>query len=372
MCIAIIKPRGKWVSEEALHNGFEANPHGAGYAYYDEIRRTVVVKKGYFKFEDFKKEYMKDVTADMLAFAHFRISTSGRKNADNCHPFLIDNGALMHNGPCINRDKCKGDDDRSDSWQFADDMMKHLSIQNIRAIQPMIEDFIGYEKIAFMFTDGTYMIANEKNGQWSEGCWFSNGSFRGYSQSNGKAWRGGSTDYSGAGTYSSYGAQSASSTTKTPKGTGAVPGEVMRAIGVKPALFRCVWSVGLQTFVPRNVQIDQYHLTWMEKYSAFVPVDVVGDLSWDKVHVYEATPEAMLKANGPSYVVNEDWEIVADCLLDEPAMKAFLSDATPWVSEEDKKAAEEKAAAKKAAEKEKTAEKSPETAPAVEAGATVH
>lgn len=384
MCIAIVKPAGKWVSEAELFNSFQANPHGAGYAYYDATAKSVVVKKGYFTFEEFKTEYMQDITIDTLAFAHFRISTAGKKNTANCHPFLIDSGALMHNGPCLNRDRCKGDEERSDTWQFAEDMMKALSIKNIRAIQPMIEDFIGYEKIAYMFTDGTYMIANEKNGQWSEGCWFSNGSFRSYVQDKGKAFRGSNSEYAGRDYSSPYytanRAQSASNATKAGKGTKTFPGEAFRSIGVKPGLFRCVWSFALTAFVPRDVQIDQYHLQWMEKFCAFVPADVVGELSWDKVHVYEATPKAMAKAGGPHYKVDEDWAIVADCLKNEAEVRLFLNDATPWYSEEEIKANAEKAAKLAKTAEEKTAgkpvalaaEKSPDAVPTEQAGATVH
>lgn len=381
MCIAIVKPAGKWVSEESLFNSFQANPHGAGYAYYNEATRTVIVKKGYFTFEEFKKEYMEDVTIDTPAFAHFRIATAGKKDASNCHPYLIDSGVLMHNGPCLNRDHCKGDKDRSDTWQFADDMMKHLSIENIRAIKPMIEDFIGYEKVAFLFADGTHMIANEKQGMWSEGCWYSNSSFRGYFQDSGKAYRDGSYASAYANNYEKgwqSGAQKNAQGTQTTS-----PSDIMRAIGMKKELFRCVWSYAIKAFVPRDIQIENYHLKWMEKFSAFVPDDVVNELSWDKVHVYEATPEAMAKSNGPHYKTNEDWVIVADCIKNDAELRVFLADALPWVSPEEKLAAEEKAAkaladkeadAKKASEKSTalTVEKSPDPALAEKAGAAVH
>lgn len=172
MCIAIYKPAGQWVSKEELRNSFENDPHGAGFAYHNGKR--VVMKKGFFTFRSFWRAYKAEVTNDTPAFAHFRIATRGAKDASNCHPFAIPGGVLMHNGPCLNHKACAGTETRSDSKQFAEDFIAGLTAHQVLRIKPMIEQFIGSEKVALMFDSGEVILCNEDVGLWEHGCWFSN------------------------------------------------------------------------------------------------------------------------------------------------------------------------------------------------------
>jgi hypothetical protein len=330
MCIAIVKPAGKWVSKDALANSFRANPNGAGYAYIKDDK--VVIKKGFFDFEAFFKAYSKDVTTSTIAIAHFRIATRGPKDEANCHPFAIDHGALMHNGPCLNYKHCNGDKDRSDSRQFAEDMVKNLPYETIKAILPIISGFAGSEKIAFLFDNGEFLIANEAEGLWSEGCWYSNSSFRGYFNTGGSAIRNdnwaGSYHHQGAGTTSGAtgGQGSTAGTTRAPANLAAV---IKRSFGHKMPLFDCKWSIKLQDYVPVEVMIDNTHLVWDDVFAAFVPIDVTNQMCSDKRYVYEATNFAQKQRHGPRLTVDQDWVVVADVLQTSADLKAFLSDAQP-------------------------------------------
>lgn len=175
MCIAIYKPAGIWANKARLRESFTANPDGAGFAYHDGQR--VVIKKGFFTWSSFWAAYKNTITAEMPALIHFRIATVGGKTKTNCHPFSLGNGALMHNGPCLNRTRCAGDLQRSDSMQFAQDFIRGLTSTQVERIKPMIEVFAGTEKVVMMFDDGKTVICNEEQGHWDSGCWWSNHSY---------------------------------------------------------------------------------------------------------------------------------------------------------------------------------------------------
>lgn len=191
MCIAIVKPAGKWVTKATLQECFRRNPDGAGFAWHDGER--VQFMKGFFKFEEFWAEYKEIVKEETLALIHFRIATKGAKDIDNCHPFALEHGVLMHNGPCINYSKCSGDKDRSDTRQFAEDFVYSLTSTQFAAIKPMIESFIGSEKIVALFDNTDIVICNEQQGWWDDGVWYSNQSYKPYTSTvtHGSAYAGG-------------------------------------------------------------------------------------------------------------------------------------------------------------------------------------
>lgn len=360
MCVAIVKPAGQWVPEEAMATSFEKNHDGAGYAFYDAKKRQVIVSKGYFTFEAFKKAYMADVTIDMPAMLHFRFSTAGKKDTNNCHPFLLDNAAMMHNGPCLNRMHCNGDKDRSDTLQFAEDMMQHLSIENIKALKPMIEDFAGSEKVAFLFTNGEFMIANEKNGLWDNGCWYSNTGFRKY-----VAPVYDHTTYTdGRGRYAAWARGS----------LGGNSTDIVRPLGKSKELFRCSWSYTLRAYCPKDVEVEGVHMQWVERFCGYMPADIKRETSWDKSFIYAATPEASARKGGPSLKVAADWVVVGVCAKNEAELHAYLATAIPWFSPEEKAAKAAKAAIAVEAIEEIVKEKAltVEQSPAVQALTVVH
>lgn len=100
MCIIVSKEKGiKMPSKEILERCFEANPDGAGFMY--EKNGLVQIRKGFMSFEEFYFNIQKlericgDLTNVPLVM-HFRISTAGKVDKGNCHPYpILDNDKAL-------------------------------------------------------------------------------------------------------------------------------------------------------------------------------------------------------------------------------------------------------------------------------------
>lgn len=94
MCLISVLGKGTTkYSEEVtgfLKRGMESNRDGSGFMYKRDGGNTVVVRKGFFKFDDLiaalNSAELKD--SDELV-VHHRIGTSGLVSAENTHPFII-------------------------------------------------------------------------------------------------------------------------------------------------------------------------------------------------------------------------------------------------------------------------------------------
>lgn len=178
MCIAIVKPKNKKISDEYLKNCFNNNPDGAGlaYAYNDELYYV----KGIFDVEQFIKavrEAEKLSQGDMLI--HCRIGTSGLMDKNNCHPHVVNNRTVMiHNGILdINVPK---NSKVSDTVIFVKEYLRELpeDFMKNKAILKLIEKLIGYNnKFAFLNNKGESAICNKKAGKVVDGIWYSNDSY---------------------------------------------------------------------------------------------------------------------------------------------------------------------------------------------------
>lgn len=92
MCIIVSKAKGVAMpSKSILQNCFNRNSDGAGLMYVNKGK--VVIKKGFMNFNDFYEYVDKlDHTYNLKEKAvvmHFRISTGGKIDAGNCHPYPI-------------------------------------------------------------------------------------------------------------------------------------------------------------------------------------------------------------------------------------------------------------------------------------------
>jgi len=177
MCIAIMKSANKKISKATLRRCYDANPDGAGFMYAED--KQLVVKKGYFTFKEFYKEYKPH--GDKQVLIHFRIKTHGPIDKNNCHPFLVNNSlGFIHNG-IING---YGDSKESDTIQFNNSILKKIVSKhgnNSLFDDPMvelIENVIGYSKLVFLDRHGNYTIMNEQKGNWNDGVWYSNMSWK--------------------------------------------------------------------------------------------------------------------------------------------------------------------------------------------------
>ena len=180
MCIAILKPKGENISKDRLENCFDNNDDGAGYVF--AKNGILHFFKGFFRFKDFWKSYVKNVVqnGNPISAIHFRITTHGKTNTANCHPFKVnDNLGFIHNGviDMVDVDKKKK---RSDTSVFNDTILKQLPSNFIRntAICDLIAESIGNSKLVFLDNNGNYTIISEEQGFWVENVWYSNNSYK--------------------------------------------------------------------------------------------------------------------------------------------------------------------------------------------------
>lgn len=179
MCIAIVKPQGKEISDEYLANCFDNNRDGAGIAYAKDGKLYVV--KGIFNKKNFIKAVRKAeklAEGDMLI--HCRIGTSGLNDENNCHPHIVNDSLVMiHNG-ILDIDvprKSKV----SDTVIFIDKYLKKLSTNFVKneAIMKLIEHAIGSNnKFAFLNNKGESFICNAEEGVVEDDIWYSNDTYR--------------------------------------------------------------------------------------------------------------------------------------------------------------------------------------------------
>jgi hypothetical protein len=180
MCIAIFKPKNKKIKEQTFRNSFIWHQDGAGFLVHDSKRNKLIVKKGFFTVEEFLEAYAP--YENQSCVIHFRKATHGEKDAENCHPFLINkNLGFVHNG--ILSDIRQWDKKKSDTWHFGESVFKPMikkynDIWMFPTFRFLVEESIGKgNKFIMMNNKGDVKIFNEKIGFWDNGCWFSNSTY---------------------------------------------------------------------------------------------------------------------------------------------------------------------------------------------------
>jgi glutamine phosphoribosylpyrophosphate amidotransferase len=175
MCIAIVKPVTRQVSDEVLRKCASSNPDGGGYAFVKDGK--VVIRKGFMDIESFLTSYHEDLAANInsVFIIHFRISTGGDKSEANTHPFGNEEVALIHNGYFF----YPGNSGPSDTSILADTIMGYLTKENMQDKVAEFGNIIGAgNKVAMLFKDNTYLIANQDRGVWDNGVWYSHGGYK--------------------------------------------------------------------------------------------------------------------------------------------------------------------------------------------------
>lgn len=174
MCIAILTKAGASVPRELLGMYFDGNRDGAGFAYIN-AEDKVEIDKGYFSRESFLDKYEKLLADGRNAkpmLLHARIATTGKVGRDNCHPFNIKDGALIHNGTFWYGGR---DAEFSDTRAFAATLHNVLTYDDINVNLKRIQLAVGgTNKVAMLFNEGKYLILNEDMGTWHDNVWYSN------------------------------------------------------------------------------------------------------------------------------------------------------------------------------------------------------
>lgn len=174
-----MKPAGKTVPEETLAACLENNPDGWGMMFVEGGRVQTVRSMDPKRFMDAFEKYQ-----DRSLGIHFRLRTHGDKVVDQTHPFQIlsleEHGRdlfVMHNG--IIRHAPEVDKTKSDTWHYVEHVLRPILIYNPglieeQAFRDLVSRDISSSRLLFLDDDGTFYAANEKDGVWIGGVWFSN------------------------------------------------------------------------------------------------------------------------------------------------------------------------------------------------------
>lgn len=199
MCLALFKPEKVKLARREMYTAFDNNPDGAGFATYNPDAACVEIYKGYFSFPEFWDAYRELTSGErQKAMVHFRWTTHGATNHDNCHPFPLKDGALIHNGIIPLEETAKGGsewymagtglelaDSRSDTRIFCEDYIDRMGAHELSVSRRLIESMIGWSKLVTMHDNGAVLIFNESDGHWRNGVWFSNDSYKPYKVNKG-------------------------------------------------------------------------------------------------------------------------------------------------------------------------------------------
>jgi hypothetical protein len=110
---------------------------------------------------------------------HFRWTTHGHTNMENCHPYDVIKGyvGMMHNG--VLHTGNAADKAKSDTWHFINDYLAspvadHPPLVHNEKFLDMIAEFIGDNRFVFMDGEGKMSHVNKDQGVEHDDLWFSN------------------------------------------------------------------------------------------------------------------------------------------------------------------------------------------------------
>lgn len=181
MCQIIVKPLGQKIQdlEKKLDTFNQYNGDGIGvYSIHKNSKATAFNLHKFLPNEAAKAKVM--ITnmnkPAYLLIIHFRLSTSGKKDKVNIHPFEISKGLyLFHNGIISNLNGQSKD--FSDTALYANFLSlyepAYLMNPRLNGFKRFFELLDSYNKLVLV-NGKDYIIVNEKAGKWSGGAWYSN------------------------------------------------------------------------------------------------------------------------------------------------------------------------------------------------------
>ena len=179
MCIIIAKPEKKGIKKKVLKRSFKRNGDGAGFAVVKDDS-GVEIYKGYTHFDTFYNALIKETKNYCHpALIHFRKQSVGNINYENCHPFIVGNCAMAHNGT-IDKMKRHTNGD-SDSLFLANLLNRVPNIDLLikgENFTDLISYFVNPSRVVFMTPEGGFKFINRKAGEEYRGSWFSNSNYK--------------------------------------------------------------------------------------------------------------------------------------------------------------------------------------------------
>lgn len=161
-----------------LSDIYTSNPDGIGIMY-ATTKGLKVVKQLPKSLAD-AAQFINKLPNDERELAiHFRWTTHGHTNLDNCHPYDVVPGyvAMMHNG--VLHTGNTADVAKSDTWHFIKDYMaspvaEYPALVHNEKFLDLLAEFIGDNRFVFMDGEGKMSHVNYDQGVEHDGMWFSN------------------------------------------------------------------------------------------------------------------------------------------------------------------------------------------------------
>lgn len=183
MCLLTFIPKGVTPNRDRFARAAITNPDGFGFAIHDGYR--ILTDKDM----DFDKLWERWTIARKShagpALFHFRITTHGKTDLTNCHPFRVggdDLSVLGHNG--ILPIEVPVHDDRSDTHLFAQYVLPEIggvpALDNESVFDQVSQWARGSKMVVLSvnpLAQYDWYIINEQEGHWSENMWWSNYSY---------------------------------------------------------------------------------------------------------------------------------------------------------------------------------------------------
>ena len=186
MCLLTFMPPNVDISYEHAREAARSNPHGFGFAIH--TGRTII-KDHDMDFNNLwtRWEKLREIERGAAIF-HFRITTHGLTDVNNCHPFNVGDdpsSVLAHNGilPIL----MPVHETRSDTKIFAEYVLPNMggvaALDNKETFES-VEEWASGSKLVILsvspLAQYDWYILNESLGHWFNGVWFSNNSYKPY------------------------------------------------------------------------------------------------------------------------------------------------------------------------------------------------
>jgi len=196
MCVICYAPGGTAVpGRKSVETCWKANADGAGFMWTGQDG-AVHIRKGYMSFAallDGLRSVSDDLTAAPVVL-HFRIGTQGRRDGTNTHPFPVssDDGilsapavrctvGLAHNGVIGLTSDWRGKGQHSDTYLFVRDyasLLVRSATWHANAAHVELLGRMASSKLALLSSDGHCELLGSFELNKSDGCWYSNDSYR--------------------------------------------------------------------------------------------------------------------------------------------------------------------------------------------------
>ncbi|MDR0479172.1 MAG: hypothetical protein LBH31_05095 [Burkholderiaceae bacterium] len=155
---------------------YDHNPHGLGLMTYDAGQSRAIAHKTLPKSAHQAWLFLQEKLPHdgRQAAVHARLTTHGATDLDNCHPYRIGDGWLMHNGMLDSGNAA--DRRKSDTWHYIRNYLGHDgSLLLTPHGRRLVSEHIGPgNRFVYLAPTGNMVTVNKHTGVKYQKLWFSN------------------------------------------------------------------------------------------------------------------------------------------------------------------------------------------------------